>query len=188
MSRIFISINFNETHRQWIKKTAEQSRTFVDRGKYVSPDLYHLTVQFLGEMEPESADDIGNVINQCVDRFLPFELEFDRMGYFERRNKAILWIGIFENQVLFELREEINQRMKKLGFIDEKPFRPHITIARQVVFKDEHSKENLIKRGIDIPPFRVDQIDLMESLRLDSQLTYRSMKAYKLAGKKGSYS
>jgi len=188
VSRMFIAIRFTPVHRHLLKETAEQSRSFVTHGKYVPHDLYHLTVQFLGEMKAGEAELVRNELAQCAEIFPPFELEFDRMGYFEKRNKAILWIGIRNHQALIELHEEVHQRISKLGFADERSFRPHITIARQVAFNDERSKENLIKKPINIQSFCVDQIDLMESIRLDDHLTYRSIKAYKLTGEKGFYS
>jgi 2'-5' RNA ligase len=98
--------------------------------------------------------------------FAPFELTFERIGRFERRGGDLWWAGIALTRDLKELQNALSRGMASVGFeLDSRPFKPHVTLARQI----------LEKITITAPqPFSetVRSIELMESTRIDSRLTY----------------
>jgi len=79
----------------------------------------------------------------------------------------LYWAGVRESPALRALASSLRRALKEAGYpVDDKPFRPHITLARQARFASPPRIE---------PPalsMTADQIILMESKRIDGRLVY----------------
>ena len=131
---------------------------------------FHLTVQFIGEVDDIQIAKIKEVIDMAVLKISPFKLLVDNFGVFKRKNTNILWIGIKENAVVSELYKELSTQLKQsnIPFYD-KLFMPHITLGRRVLFhEDSKDLNNLIKFEKIIIP--VKSITLMASKEEDGKL------------------
>ncbi|RFF32884.1 RNA 2',3'-cyclic phosphodiesterase [Wenzhouxiangella sediminis] len=90
----------------------------------------HLTLVFLGDQPGErlaAFEEVAGKIEQgaCT-------LELDRFGWFPRARVA--WLGGDAPEALGELQGVLWRRMVGLGVrLDERPFRPHVTLFRQVL-------------------------------------------------------
>lgn len=101
----------------------------VTGGRKMTAAQWHLTLQFLGN----DAD-----IDAVVGAFEHFAVPGGRVrmggaGAFPKvREGRVLWIGLVEGaDVIARLARGVVQRLAPLGYeADERPFRPHLTIAR----------------------------------------------------------
>jgi len=81
------------------------------------------------------------------DDFAPFELTFERIGRFERRGGDLWWAGIALTRDLKELQNALSRGMASVGFeLDSRPFKPHVTLARQILEKITITAPSLLVR------------------------------------------
>ena len=125
----------------------------------------HLTLVFLGEVEPGDVDPIIKALDNV--EYKKFDISFNMLGKFSRRDGDFVWLGMDkEKSDLARLNTLVCRELRKLGFRQEK-FTPHITLGRRVVLK-----EDLASIQADGISTRVERISLMLSERVDNVLTY----------------
>lgn len=172
--RVFIGIELDESMKEYIFKNQQIVKNNSVKGNYSRKENFHLTLRFIGEVNDVQIDDLKKTIDETAKISSTFKLKSGELGYFPRKNKKIIWVGISEGQrSLQQLFNVLENNLQKHGFErDERGFKPHITIAREVIlnmdFKPLTEKVKIENR--DIP---VNKISLMESTRIDGKLTYR---------------
>jgi 2'-5' RNA ligase len=99
--------------------------------KLVSPENIHITMRFLGNIQPQMVDRLHMEMEQIS--FNSFQVEIRKVGAFPTiRNPRVIWVGIQTNvDKLVGISQQLESHLRKLGFpTDSKAFRPHITLAR----------------------------------------------------------
>jgi 2'-5' RNA ligase len=115
----------------------------------------------------------------------PFPIALGRLGCFPNiRNPRVLWVGIIEGtEPLAGLARLIDTACNQLGFAPEdKPFRPHLTIARAGF--NGHSGLNLDDHVTFQSRATVSSYALIESKLLPTGAQYRAINHFEL-GKPG---
>ena len=169
--RLFVSINFNDEIKAELAGAIAQLRQISSSGNFSLIDNLHLTLAFIGETERIS--DVKRIIDSVS--FPRFDITLGAPGVFRRDGGDIRWVGIEKNPSLSALANEISQKLISEGFdIDTRDFKPHITIARQVVCPRQSA--------IKVDPIRMtaDRISLMRSDRIGSVLKYTEIYSKKL--------
>jgi 2'-5' RNA ligase len=123
----------------------------------------HFTLAFLGE-QPESS--LALVEEAAAAIHAPaFDLAIGGTGAFPSLQRPrVLWLGVTEGaEEISSLAEQLRSALRERGLaLDDKPFRPHLTIAR---VKDRGAAKALQR----IPPgelarMRANEICLMQSV------------------------
>jgi len=124
--RLFLAIEMPAE----IKEILSTLRKDMPGVRWVPPEQLHLTLLFLGELAPENLDRLCNALAAIA--IPPFTLTFDRTGCFPRpAAPRILWAGIKPQPALSRLVLLVREAAADCGVIvEEKPFSPHITLAR----------------------------------------------------------
>jgi len=105
---------------------------------------------------PDAVEKLGRV----VDRFGALTVEFRRIGYgAEPRRPRYLWAECAAGQDIAELRAA---PLLTFGQTDERPFRPHVTLARlrgngAVIARKYPIDQDLVRTQ------RVESVELMQS-------------------------
>lgn len=95
----------------------------------VSDHNLHLTLVFLGDQPADRLPEFEAAVDEMSGAGC--RLELDRFGWFARAR--VLWLGGEAPGPLAALQAELQRRMLELGLrLDERPFRPHVTLFRQV--------------------------------------------------------
>lgn len=122
------------------------------------------------------------MIKETMDEleFGAFTFSLTKVGYFKRREGNIYWIGIEDNDTLFNIQKKLHQSLIDKGFeLEDREYRPHITIGRKVKLKDSFNTNELDdivgKIKIDI-----NKVDLMKSEFVNGRLIHSVM--YSLNG------
>ena len=147
--------------------------TKLDKINWVTPDLMHITLKFLGETPIEKIPAIiENLQIACKDT-LPFAINIGRIGLFgSRYQPRVLWVGVNDAETLQTLHHSIEKQMRKLGFTRNiGNFVPHLSLARINKIDDkkrfiQHIEQNQIAQ---IQQITVKEIILYESM-LDSRI------------------
>jgi RNA 2',3'-cyclic 3'-phosphodiesterase len=132
--RLFIAADLTEQAKQAI--AAEQkrlvSRATLDSLKLVKPDVMHLTLLFLGDVQETHALKLVDAMNMPVE-IVAFDLAFGGIGVFPPRGAPqVLWLGVTQGATpLMDLQAEIASRVRRLGIVfDDRPFHAHLTLGR----------------------------------------------------------
>jgi RNA 2',3'-cyclic 3'-phosphodiesterase len=161
MPRLFVALDLAE------EAILAISRLFMDSagGSWVSLGQLHLTLRFIGAVDEITCSRITQELAHVVQ--LPFELILRGVGRFPARGEAkILWVGVEENQGLLSLRRHIDKSLAASGIApEERPFSPHITIARLRSVSGAWVKEFLeVNCRFTTVPCTVNQFHLYSSV------------------------
>lgn len=92
----------------------------------------HLTLKFLGSIEPTLVEAIRDRLRARGEPRAPFEIEAFGLGAFPSLERPrILWAGVKPSAPLDELAGMVESSLVELGFpAEERPFHPHLTLGR----------------------------------------------------------
>lgn len=133
--RLFIAIELAAEVRRRITQHIDRLRAEIPdvRASWVREENLHLTVKFLGDTPAENAEALSQALRCAAAKVNPFDLIVAGSGIFPLRGKPnVLWIGISAaDQSFTTLHRAIEDACEKAGFSrDNRPFHPHLTIAR----------------------------------------------------------
>lgn len=102
----------------------------ASRAVWVRTERYHLTLAFLGEIEPRQAEAAELAASHI--RVRPFRLNLDLVGHFE--GPKVVWIGPQTlPPELTQLKAELDRELLRYGLpVLPGKFTPHITCLRGV--------------------------------------------------------
>ena len=159
--RLFVAVRFNDEMSASVKGAADRLRDELPYARFSRDENFHITLAFIGEVPPSRLAECEKALENIS--FDPFDIALSRYGSFS----SILWLGLERSDALAALAKNVRQNLKQSGFaIDEKPFRPHITLAREADL-----------RGVTFPKapstkMTVCEFSLMESRRERGKLIY----------------
>lgn len=172
MARLFVAIPLSPSLKQRLLKI-QPPRT---RGiTPVASDNLHLTLQFIGEAEPQAVIDALMSVSARS-----FDLEFTELSRFQ---KGVIWLGVRDSPELKALQLKVVQALVKAGFeMPAKRFLPHITLARYKRHVPAEMIELLLKESAsELPREKVLAFGVCSSQVEDDVLSYRRLRAFPLA-------
>jgi 2'-5' RNA ligase len=100
--------------------------------RFEPPEKLHITLAFLGWVEPESIEAIRGALARAAHDAEMFDMTLDKLGTFPHERKPrVVWIGASEQgAALRELSRSVRANYETLGFAFEKNAVAHVTIAR----------------------------------------------------------
>lgn len=100
--------------------------------RWVDPANIHLTLKFLGEVEPAKLKQLSDEVRQNASASIPFEFSVCGTGVFPAWNHPrILWAGVEAPPGLISLQSQIDLSTRAIGFPSEaRAFSPHLTLGR----------------------------------------------------------
>lgn len=94
------------------------------------PGNVHITLRFLGEISPPLLSVVRSVVGESLAGMRPFEVRVRGVGTFPSRGSPrVIWARA-ESPELMSTAEKVNSTVDRLGIKAERPFHPHITLAR----------------------------------------------------------
>ena len=101
--------------------------------RWAEPNAIHLTLRFLGDVNPIKIDEISKSLSLAANSSGKFKLKIGRPGGFPSvYSPRVLWVGIAgETTRLKQLHGRIEGAVLSTGFLPEnRRFEPHLTIGR----------------------------------------------------------
>lgn len=163
--RVFIACDLSEEIKSELSFVQNQLKKLGIEGKWVKPENFHLTLVFLGKAEENQIKETKKIlvsINRIIEK--PIGLKVKGISAFPFPTFARVVFaevgGEIEilNRVVANLKQELKQ--KNIWF-DEKPFIPHLTLAR---FKKKQNLSQILKKiKIKSIAFKIKEIYLYQS-------------------------
>ncbi len=154
----------------------------IPGGRWVPPENYHLTLRFIGEVEPWRAQELDAAL--AAIRAPAFELALRGLGTFEKGGRIhALWVGAEKTEGLAFLQNKVETALQRAGLEPERRrFAPHVTLARTEKAPPEKliayvQAHNLFRA----PPVTVDSFTLYSSRLGKEQAVYVPEVEYDLA-------
>jgi 2'-5' RNA ligase len=155
-----------------------------DKINWVNPDNIHLTLAFLGDTEEERIKALSIMLKRVCTGFGDLDFKLVGTGIFrDFRDPRVLWAGIEGYEKLLQLNDVIKTGLNDTGFhIEERPFKPHITIGRIKFLKNPESLKSALAMYKDnfIQDVRVEEVILYQSILRPEGPFYKSLGAFKL--------
>jgi 2'-5' RNA ligase len=152
---------------------------------WTRPEAQHVTFAFVGEQSEEAIGIISDALAHRLSLLAAFDARLEGAGFFPSRARPrVAWCGITPRDPLMAIATVVRERLAvaRIAF-DEKPFHPHLTLAR---LKERWSPESVaaFESAIDSfesPLFHIDHVRLYESRLSSSGATHTVLESYPLS-------
>jgi 2'-5' RNA ligase len=177
--RIFIGMPFSEDARKSLIDVQLSVNLISGKSNTTDKENLHLTLLFIGELDLVETEKLHHSLSTILNRTSCIKTRFTHIDFFDKGNRKIVWIGVNdEKNTIEKLASQVKDAVDQLHIhVDQRPFKAHITLAREV---NELDAKNL--STIDIPKNDVllDKVVIYQSTRIDGKLTYLPLYTYQL--------
>ncbi|MCA8962833.1 MAG: RNA 2',3'-cyclic phosphodiesterase [Planctomycetes bacterium] len=191
--RAFLAIELDtplrETLDDWMTATRRGEPEMARALRWVEPNQLHVTLRFLGNRARRELDELAKALAARCRRRSGTMAELSGIGAFPVRRPRVLWVGVEEGRdALIELYCELSETLSEFGVADEeRPFSPHVTLARVRAREPRRDTIDTIRRWRDAGRERsfgrlwVQSVTLFESqLRRGAPPAYRALAHFPL--------
>ena len=170
--RTFIAVHLSQKARRQLSDTIRSLGSEIPSGvRWVDPEGIHLTLKFLGDIDPALVKDVLQAMEQAASGSLPFHLHLNGLGVFPNQKRPrVLWAGLGGDlDALGALQEKLEAAMSGLNFPwERRAFSPHLTLGRVrdgVSAVARQSIGAVLSSGSleDADPWQVNAVHLMRS-------------------------
>jgi len=97
--------------------------------RWISPENYHLTLRFIGDVDDDVAHEVASVLGRV--RRSGFELRVEGLSSFGGRKPRAVVAAVAPQPAVMELQAEQERLMQRVGLEPEgRKYTPHVTLAR----------------------------------------------------------
>lgn len=181
--RLFVGVELDEPWTDLLADTAEQLKPALERRvRWVRPELYHVTLVFLGDQPSDRVPDIDDALTAAASSIQPFSLRPVGLQLLGAHERGAIVAGVDDpTGRLQKLRAAVDAELRRRGIhFDAKPLVPHITLGRP-----RNNAGRLSAPPTDLsasPPLRVQEIALIKSDLLPTGPRYQPIYEARLSG------
>jgi 2'-5' RNA ligase len=131
--RCFVAVLLPERVRAGLAAVCAELRGQTRGLSWVRADNLHLTLRFLGEVEPAMLPHVQEAVTDAASAVAPFTVSLDGLGGFPPgRAPRVLWAGVSTGgEEMMALHTGLETALAARGIPREsRPFHPHVTLAR----------------------------------------------------------
>ena len=138
-ARVFVAIDVGDTVRREAARVVAALTGKLEAVKkppkvtWVKPAALHLTIKFIGEVDPDRADALASLLMAPI-RIKPFDVQWRGIGTFpSSKHPRALWLGVISGAAqLAEVEAEVSRRFAgpQAVEIEGRPLLPHLTLGR----------------------------------------------------------
>jgi 2'-5' RNA ligase len=125
--RLFVGIPLADEVRAEVAAVVAQLRRGADNLRWSAAEGWHITLQFLGSVGAEQIECVKARLGEV--RSAPVPVRLGALGAFE--GAGIVFVDVEVLPELTALQQRVETATAKCGFAaEDRPFHPHITLAR----------------------------------------------------------
>ena len=147
--RIFVAVLPDDATRAELVRRQALLLPRLAKARPTAPDNLHLTLAFLGMLEEGQVVSALEAMREAAEASCvpALDLPLAGLGSFGRDGRAILWQGLAPGpnlDALFDLQARLERALRGRGLsLEERPYRPHITLARGVRLGEKSAPSSL---------------------------------------------
>ena len=181
MARIFLALTLDKDLNDQIieiKKGLKSELLKEANISWIGNDQHHLTVNFVGEMEPEQIAQMNEELSMINLQSFSKSISLIAISFFPNENSQVLSALVKANSHLQTLHEKVEKIVVNIGLgSDLKAYTPHITLGR---FKEKNRPQYEFKMFDEPLKGKVKQLDVFESEFSKGKTEYILLKSFKL--------
>jgi len=131
--RSFLAFELPKEIEEIVARTSLEMRHYGLDVRWVRPANIHLTVVFMGDVDPDQVPAIEAALDPVCTIQRPFRLILKGTGVFpNRRRPNAIWIGLAGDvDAMSEFRDALQDQLASFGIEKEaRAFKPHLTLGR----------------------------------------------------------
>lgn len=152
--------------------------------KWESVEKIHITLKFLGEIEPDDAAEVSRAAMRAASTMSPFAISIEGAGAFPPGGlPRILWLGVTDpSGKLARLQQRLENECAERGFAREaRAFHPHLTLARLRLPREAKALAQLhAATEFAAAPFTVAELVVMQSELTPTGSCYTALSRHNL--------
>jgi 2'-5' RNA ligase len=166
--RTFIAVELDPGFTEKIRELQDRFSGFDL--KFVDPELVHITLKFLGNVDESRVPSLSATLDSITCK--PFEAKVGELGVFPKpSNPKVLWLGATGN--FRTLHDEVENLLEPFKFEkDDREFTAHATLAR-VKFLKKDQKNAFINTVNELKDLEIGTMWVNKVLLKKSTLTPR---------------
>lgn len=136
--RAFVALPLPED----VLESVERLQSDLSVGRLVPPENLHVTLAFLGDLEPGVAEEVHEAL--CEVEAAPVDLTLRGVDVFGADAPYLVHAGVEPTTALKALRAKVYSAVREVGVeLSRKRFRPHVTLARFPKRMPQHELDRL---------------------------------------------
>ncbi len=184
--RTFIAIPLPDECRTMLDQLQQNLRVHRADVRWVPASSIHLTLKFLGEVDPEIIPKLTESLENATKLQHGFALRLHGLGCFpNEKSPRVVWCGIDgDTGSLSRLQQQVETACDLSGFPPEtRAFHPHLTLGRVKGKRNLHPFIDCIKMGSDLESsFTADHFNIYKSVLKPQGAVYAVLKTILLSG------
>ena len=132
--RSFLALDPPEEVLREIGRIEERLRKLIHGDiRWVRPESIHLTLKFFGDIPESDVANISAMAGKAAASVGTFEFALGGAGVFpDMKRPRVVWLGMTGDVARFvAFQKELERALAEIGYPrEERPFRPHLTLAR----------------------------------------------------------
>jgi len=184
MKRLFIAVRIEAGTELITAAAAFKTGLGGENIKWTDITTSHITIAFLGDTDEKLVKPLGLMLSEKSAGFGRFTFLLKGAGVFRNlKDPRVIWLGIEMQEELVKLYNLIAGGLREMDLpVEERPFRPHLTLGRIKYLKNTDALSNLLVkyRDKEIQRVEVDEIILYESILMSSGPVYKPLGYFKL--------
>ncbi|MFP9192335.1 RNA 2',3'-cyclic phosphodiesterase [Natronosalvus vescus] len=183
--RLFVSVDLPDALADSIR-SLQDDLSAASGLRLTDPTQVHVTLVFLGDVDPERLPALKREIRAGVDDadLEPFTVRFGGLGVFPSLEYiSVVWLGVEAGgDVLTDLQTSIENRTTAMGFeSNDHEFTPHVTLARIDHAGGKAHVQSLVReRSPTVGTMEVTSVTLTESTLTRSGSVYETVEEFSL--------
>ena len=179
MARIFLALTPNkDLNDQIIELKKELKNTVLSEAdiNWQKNSDHHLTINFVGAMEPEQIEEMYVGIEQ-INFMSHLQIDLSAVSFFPNEESHLLVALAKPTNQLQKIFERVDEVVTRIGFGSSlKAYRPHITLGR---FKDKSRPQYSFEEFSEINiSSRINMLDVYESEFDQGRTNYSLLKSF----------
>lgn len=184
VQRLFVAVRVSELLRRMLEAECTAWKEVTSFRKWTYSEDYHITLQFLGDVEVEKIPALCDSLRQSATQVAPFILGIGPWSTFgTTESPRVLWASVTGNlDPLLRLQQVVTEATSIHGFHKEaREYRPHITLARkydgETAFRGQLLQAAI--PSLESSPWNINEFVLF-STRMGSQPMYEVVEKFTL--------
>ncbi|MBI5427625.1 MAG: RNA 2',3'-cyclic phosphodiesterase [Nitrospinae bacterium] len=185
--RVFIAVDIPPFAREKIAEIQNGFKALKLDVAWVQPGNIHLTLKFLGNVDPRRIVEIKGRLKAVAERSPGFRATLGEVGVFPGADRPrVLWVGLDNpDGRLAALQKSVEEELALAGFPPEpRKFSPHLTFGRIKSPKGKAELRNALDGHLETPsaPIDVSSVKLYKSQLTPKGSIYTVLEEFALAG------